>query len=163
LSYLTTWLIATVTPSAPGLTLALAPSRSPAAGLAAPDFDTRAPTMTSVNADNLISGIIAIESSSEKLYGRSFTCTFTIASGMRGPCAARAYTNTVSSGAARARNAASSVTVPLTRPVSGFAATVFFPVDSALASAIPALSACASSPLTLGRFSNASQWRIADL
>jgi hypothetical protein len=37
-------------------------------------------------------GAIAIASSSTKLAGRSLTCIFRIASGMRGPSAARAKT-----------------------------------------------------------------------
>ena len=80
--------------------------------MAPPVFDTRAPTTTSGNPDSCMPGAIAMESSSVNSAGRSFTCLRRIASGMRGPAAARAKMNTVSSGEALARSDAASSTLP---------------------------------------------------
>ena len=77
---------------------------------------TRAATTISAKLDIFISGDIAIESSSENLKGRSLTCFLTIASGIFGPCAARATMNTVSSGAAVRARVGLSVMVPLIAP-----------------------------------------------
>ena len=74
----------------------------------------RAPTTTRDADDRRAAGVIAMLSSSVNASGRSLTCLRRMASGMRGPSAARAKTNKVSSGRALAASAASSVTVPLT-------------------------------------------------
>ena len=54
----------TVRPVAPILTTAEIPSRSPLCGVAFPDFEMRAPTMTFGKFDSARLGAIAIESSS---------------------------------------------------------------------------------------------------
>src|SRR5436190_22602973 len=63
----TGWSMSTRIPSLLALTLPLVPSRSPAAGVALPVFDTRAPITTSLKRDNFTSGVIADESSKENL------------------------------------------------------------------------------------------------
>src|SRR3954447_12742995 len=63
----TGWSMSTRIPPLPDLTLPLVPSRSPAAGVALPVFDTRAPITISLKRDNFISGVIADESSKENL------------------------------------------------------------------------------------------------
>src|ERR1039457_2472357 len=107
--------ICTTMPLVPGRSGLLTPSRSPRWGITLPDLDTRAATTTSAKSESFADGFMAIESSNENARGRSLTLTRTAASGMRPPCAGRASTNTVSSGAARAASAGASLTVPLTR------------------------------------------------
>src|SRR5512143_675426 len=113
----------TLMPLAPALVGADSPSRSPLCGTALPDFEMRAPTTMLGKLESFISGVIAIESSSENETGRSLTCLRRIASGIRGPCAARAKMNTTSSGATCAASAGLSLTVPATA-APGNAATV---------------------------------------
>ncbi|MNC92033.1 hypothetical protein D3C83_83880 [compost metagenome] len=82
--------------------------------MALPDFEMRAPTTTRGNLDNVISGVIAMVSSSANVTGRSRTCRRRMASGIRGPSAARAKMNTVSCGATLPASSLASTTVPLT-------------------------------------------------
>ena len=86
----------------PGATGALWPTRSPLCGMAWPLREMRAPTTTGLKAESLVAGDIAIESSSLKLKGPGPAPWRWMASGMRGPCAARAKTNKVSPGCTRA-------------------------------------------------------------
>ena len=118
-----TWIVSLVCVST-GETL---PCRSPLTGMALPVLDTRAPTVTWSNFDSTICGVMAMESSRVTVAGRSLTCVRTIASGMRGPWAARAKINTVSSGAAVAATLGSRVTCTVSEapwPVSAAATAV---------------------------------------
>ena len=85
-------------------------------GIASPERETRAPTTTIGNFESVISGDIALLSSSVKVNGRSLTRFLRMARGMRGPWAARANTNSVSPGAALAASGPASWTIPLTLP-----------------------------------------------
>ena len=69
--------------------------------------------------ESFMFGAIAIESSSANSSGRSFTCLRRIASGIGGPLAARAKTNTVSVGATFAASAGARLTLPATCAGSG--------------------------------------------
>src|SRR5947207_6847814 len=82
--------ITTATPRAPTLTGGENPSTSPLCGIACPEREMRAPTITSAALDNAVAGDIDIESSSVNAMGSSRTCFFMIASGMRGPSTGRA-------------------------------------------------------------------------
>src|SRR4051812_1366249 len=93
---------------------ALAPWRSPACGVALPDFEMRAVTTTFGKAESFAAGDMAMLSSSANLNGRSRTLRLKTASGIAGPSAARANTNTVSSGDALPASAAERLTVPCT-------------------------------------------------
>src|SRR5712691_2603443 len=90
------------------------PCRSPGRGVALEDFEMRAPTTSRVKFDTFISGAMAIESSSLNVAGNSRAALRIIASGMRGPSAARAKMNTVSVGATLSASAGASFTTPLT-------------------------------------------------
>ena len=80
---------------ATGLT---APIMSPLWGRALPDLEIRALTCTWSKADNRAAGIMAMESSSVTVNGRSRAVLRTTARGMGGPFTARAKMNRVSSG-----------------------------------------------------------------
>ena len=101
-------------PSEPNGTTSDCPDRSPLCGIALPDFETLAPTITCGNFESFICGFIAIESSSVKLSGRSDTEVLMIANGIRGPLAARANTNKVSLGDTLSCRDGSNVTTPET-------------------------------------------------
>ena len=144
----------------PVRTGALWPTRSPARGNASPEREIRAPTTTEGNRESFISGDMALLSSRVKVNGRSLTLRLRMANGMRGPCSARAKTNSVSPGAALAASAADSCTVPLTcvAAATGGAASVSFAgpalgmgaVDDVIAVCPAAARACCmlpSSPL----------------
>src|SRR5260221_510923 len=85
-------------------------------------------------AESFICGAIAIESSRVNRTGRSLVRLRRIASGMRGPCAARAKIKTVSPGATFPASCGASVTTPLTRPApgawAGLAICVFPPEEA---------------------------------
>ena len=81
--------------------------------MASPVFDTRAPITSCGKLDIFMSCTMAIESSRVTVMGNSFACLRTIASGIFGPCAARANMNTVSPGAALPVSAGLSLTVTL--------------------------------------------------
>ncbi|EKD96801.1 MAG: hypothetical protein ACD_23C01248G0001, partial [uncultured bacterium] len=72
--YLRCELIRIFKPLAPGRTGSVRPSRSPAFGVALPDFEIRAPTTTIGKLESLASATMLMLSSSTKLVGRSFTC-----------------------------------------------------------------------------------------
>src|SRR5205823_13605391 len=110
--YLSWVSITTLTALASLDTGTLVPCRSPGWAIAVPLFDTRAATTTFGKAESFIAGVIAIESSSWKRYGRSRTRVRATASGIGGPSTARAKTNTVSSGAAFSFSFGDSDTVP---------------------------------------------------
>ena len=142
--------------------------------MASPRALTRAPTTTRDADDRRAAGVMAMLSSSVKVSGRSLTCLRRIASGMRGPSAARAKTNKVSSGRALAASFASRLTVPLTDaaavavaavPGGGCGAAACVPVGAALpeslrASSMPPWICCANSLLG-SSCTIFSQWRIA--
>ena len=83
-----------------------------------PERETRAPTTTLANFESFICGDIAMLSSSVNSNGSSATVRFRIASGMRGPSAARAKMKTVSVGSARAASAGARLTRPRMRAAS---------------------------------------------
>ena len=97
----------------PALTGPNWPSRSPGCGMALPEADTRAATTTFANFESFKSSDMAVLSSSLNVIGSSLTLRFKIASGMRGPCAARAKMNTVSSGLTLLASDGDRLTVPL--------------------------------------------------
>ena len=76
------------------------------AGIALPDFDTRAATITSWKPESLMSFDIDVLSSSVNFSGRSFTCARVIAIGILLPSAGRANTYTASFGPALAFSSA---------------------------------------------------------
>src|SRR5487761_2091838 len=106
------------TPCVPGSTGALAPRRSPGDGVAEPEFEIRASTITLPAVDRRAAGDIAIESSRVKLFGSEPALSFSTARGIRGPSTARANMYSVSAGATRSFSAGPR----LTRPVMALAA-----------------------------------------
>ena len=104
--------MSTTTPRASLATSAERPSRSPLAGAAPPERDTRAVTTTRAAPDRRSAGVIACVSSRTKSYGNCATVMRRTASGAADPAAARAKMNTVSSGLAAAASAGARRTVP---------------------------------------------------
>src|SRR5512135_3580358 len=100
------------TPCVPGLTGALTPRRSPADGVAEPDFEIRASTMTRAAVDRRADGAIAIESSRVKSRGSEPALDLITASGIRGPVAGRAKMYSVSPGVTRPASVGSRLTRP---------------------------------------------------
>ena len=121
-SYCSTRSIVTRSPLVPGATAALTPDRSPLAGAALPLAETRASTTTSRAFEIVAPGAIAIESSSANSNGSSRAVRRRIASGIREPCAARAYTNSVASGGILDASAGAISTRPVIRLAAGAAA-----------------------------------------
>src|SRR5882757_2321977 len=119
-------------------------------------------------AESFICGAIAMESSRLNWTGRSLPRLRRIASGMRGPSAARAKIKTVSPGATFPASSGATVTTPLTRPppgaCAGFAICVLAPGER------PSERACAMLACTLWTMSDSagrspstrSQWRTAE-
>ena len=85
-----------VTPSVPGFTGWLIPSKSPLCGIAWPDFDSRATITTIATLESVLDGIMLFESSSRNVKGKSFFVARMIATGIGGPFVSRANTNNVS-------------------------------------------------------------------
>src|SRR6266700_1430142 len=98
--------------SAPGLTGAADPRRSPDCGAAFPDFDTRASTTTVLACGIVMFGAIDIASVSANDFGNSEAAPRTTASGMRTPSGSRAKMNSVSPGAIFAASLGSISTRP---------------------------------------------------
>src|SRR6185437_12517187 len=108
----------TFTSCAPGFTMPLEPTRSPGCGMALPEREMRASMRTDSALESLRPGDIACESSSVKRIGSSRADARTTASGMRGPCSARANTKIVADGSTRAASLGEMLTEPATAPAA---------------------------------------------